>query len=298
MAAGVPADLGQPRRERLAYIDFRLYFLGEVSRSDIAARFGVAPAGATRDLAAYRAAAPKNIVFDGTSKTYRIGPAFRPLFDHPLDRTLSALSQGFGDGIGGSKGGMVACEFPEPLNRPATDTLATVTRAIKAGAVLSVTYVSVGGGTSEREIAPFALADNGLRWHTRAWDRKSGSYRDFVLTRILRASPVRGDAPGASEGPENDIQWNRIVELGLVAHPDAPGPGVTDLDYPMEDGVLVLKARAALAGYVLRRWSVDCSPDHSLRGPEYRLWLRDPLALYGVESAALAPGYVPPGAGG
>lgn len=295
MNSGIPAGLGQTQRERLAYIDFHLYFLGEVSRADISSRFGVAPAGATRDLAIYREAAPRNIVFDGSTKTYRIGQAFRPLFDHPLDRTLSALSQGFGDGLGGASGSMVPCEFPQPINRPAMDTLAVVTRAIKAGAILSVSYVSLGGGESEREIVPFALADNGLRWHARAFDRKSGSYRDFVLTRIRRAAAVPGKAPGPTEGSANDVQWNRIVELDLVPHPDGPRPEVSALDYPMENGVLKLRARAALAGYILRRWSVDCSPDHTLQGPEYRLWLRDPLALYGVESAALAPGYVPPG---
>ncbi|HCL3240054.1 TPA: WYL domain-containing protein, partial [Pseudomonas aeruginosa] len=39
---------------------------------------------------------------------------------------------------------------------------------------------------------------------------------------------------------------------------------------------------------------VDCSPDHSLRGPEYRLWLKDHLAIYGVRNAVLAPGYASP----
>ena len=295
MAAGVPVGLSQAQMERLVHIDFRLYFLGEVSRADIASRFGIALAGATRDFAVYREAAPKNIVFDGSSKTYRIGPAFRPLFEHSLNRTLSALSQGFGDGLGGTAGSMVPCEFPEPINRPTTDTLAQVTRAIRARAVLSVSYVSLGGGDSEREIVPFALADNGLRWHARAYDRKSGSYRDFVLTRIRRAAPIPEDAQQHSEGPAHDIQWNRVVELELVPHPDGPRPEIAGLDYTMEDGILRLRVRAALAGYVLRRWSVDCSPDHSLLGPEYRLWLRDSLALYGVESATLAPGYVAPG---
>lgn len=91
-ASGIPANLGQAQRERLAHIDFRLWFLGEVSRADICARFGVAPAGATRDLALYREAASDNIVFDGSSKTYRIGDSFSPLFEHPLDRVLSSLS--------------------------------------------------------------------------------------------------------------------------------------------------------------------------------------------------------------
>lgn len=292
---GIPASLGQSQRERLAYIDFRLYFLGEVSRADISARFGVAPAGATRDLAVYRESAPENIFFDGSTKTYRVAPGFHPLFDHPIDRALSALSQGFGDGLGGSIGGLVTCEFPEPINRPTTELLATVTRAIKSGSVLLVSYLSLSGGESKREIIPFALADNGLRWHARVFDRKSGEFRDFVLTRILQATLVPGSSPGPGERPEDDIQWNRVVELELVPHPDALGPEVSALDYPMDDGVLRLRARAALAGYVMRRWSVDCSPDHRLKGPEYRLWLRDPLALYGAESAALAPGYFPPG---
>jgi hypothetical protein len=295
MAEGIPADLGQAQRERLAYIDFRLYFLGEVSRADITARFGVAPAGATRDLAMYRESAPENIVFDGSSKTYRIGADFQPLFDHPLERALSALSQGFGDGLGGASKGLVTCEFPEPLNRPPIETLALVTRAIRNRSVLSVSYVSLSGGVSRREIAPFALADNGLRWHVRAFDRKRGDFRDFVLTRMKSAQPIPEEYPKERELPEKDIQWNRIVELELVSHPDGPRPDISALDYPMEDGVLRMRSRAALVGYVLRRWSVDCSPDHSLRGPEYRLWLRDPLALYGAESAALAPGYVHPG---
>ncbi len=42
--------------------------------------------------------------------------------------------------------------------------------------------------------------------------------------------------------------------------------------------------------YVLRRWSVDASPDHSLDPASHHLWLRNTPTLYGVESASLAPG--------
>jgi hypothetical protein len=41
-------------------------------------------------------------------------------------------------------------------------------------------------------------------------------------------------------------------------------------------------------------WSVDASPDHSLKEEHYRLWLSNPLALYGVENSKPAPGYRPP----
>ena len=66
------------------------------------------------------------------------------------------------------------------------------------------------------------------------------------------------------------------------------------MDYGMQGGALHMKLRAATAGYILRKWSVDCSPDHRLRGPEYRLWLKDHLAIYGVRNAVLAPGYASP----
>ncbi|MNR43397.1 hypothetical protein D3C85_1620150 [compost metagenome] len=62
----------------------------------------------------------------------------------------------------------------------------------------------------------------------------------------------------------------------------------------MHGGVLRMKLRAATAGYVLCKWSVDCTADHSLQGPGHRLWLKDSLAIYGVKNAVLAPGYSEP----
>lgn len=93
------------------------------------------------------------------------------------------------------------------------------------------------------------------------------------------------------EQAERDIQWSNIVTLELVPHPDQPRPEIVARDFGMTDGHLLLNVRAAIAGYVLRQWSVDCSPDHSLDPTLYRLWLRDPLVLYGVQNAVLAPGY-------
>jgi len=49
--------------------------------------------------------------------------------------------------------------------------------------------------------------------------------------------------------------------------------------------------RAPLVGYALRRWAVDCTPKHGLDPKQHHLHLKNPQTLYGVESAALAPGY-------
>lgn len=288
-------NLSQAQRERLAYIDFRLYFFGEIGRPDLIERFGVAPAGATRDLALYREIAPQNITFDGSNKIYRIGQAFSPLFDHASQRVLSALALGFGDGVNGATQPQLPCESPAALSNPKMDVLAPICRAIHAKRPVAIRYHSMSSGESERVIVPFALVDTGLRWHVRAFDRKSGEFRDFVITRI-EAPTLLDEEPQANERPDNDIQWTRIVELDFVPHPRLERPEIIKMDYGMTDGSIRMRVRAAVAGYMLLRWSVDASPDHSLKEEQYRLWLSDPLALYGVENAKLAPGYQAPAA--
>ena len=62
-------------------------------------------------------------------------------------------------------------------------------------------------------------------------------------------------------------------------------------EYAMTEGLLTVQVRAAVAGYVLRRWNVDCSENHSLTGAEYHLALQNRLALEGVDNLMLAPGY-------
>jgi predicted DNA-binding transcriptional regulator YafY len=286
-------SLSYAQRERLAYIDFRLYFMGEIGRPDLAGRFGVAPAGATRDLALYREIAPQNIEFDGSSKIYRIGRGFVPIFEHASQHVLSSISWG-GGGLSGELQSMLPCESPTVLGNPQLDVLAPICRAIHAKRPVAIRYHSMSSGESERVIVPFALVDTGVRLHIRAFDRKSGEFRDFFVTRI-EAPKLLNEEPKANERPDNDIQWTRIVELDLVPHPRLSRPEIIRMEYGMQEGSIRIRVRAAIAGYMLLRWSVDASPDHSLQGDEYRLWLKDNLALYGVKNALLAPGYAPHG---
>ena len=287
-------ELSQTQRERLAYIEFRLYFLGEVGRADLMRRFGIAPAVATRDFALYKKLFADNIAFDNVTKTYVVGERFAPAFQHVTDRVLTALSEGFGDGVNPVVGSLVPCETPVALNRLRIDVLAPVTRAIHLGRAVGLKYVSRTSGSTTREIVPFALATDGLRWHVRAFCRKHREFRDFVISRMDDTHVIPSDNVQKHETSAADIQWNRIVELDLVPHPDRQYPEITAKDFGMTDGALHLELRAAMAGYVLRQWHVDCTPDHRLQDDAFRLWLRNPLALYGVSSASFAPGYEAP----
>lgn len=284
-------ELSQIQRERLAFIEFRLWFLGVVRRHDLMDRFGIAPAVATRDLAAYRELAPENIDFDGSRKVYVPTSEFSPLFEHEPNRVLSALSRGFGEGIGKASAGYLLCEFPLRLNQPPLPVLAVITRAIHQKRAVNLTYHSFKSGPSKREVVPFALVDNGHRWHTRAFDRKSQEFRDLVITRMEKPVLLESDEIANQERADQDHQWTRIVELELVPHPAQEHPQIVARDFGMKKGHLVIAVRAAIAGYVLQQWNVDCSPDHSLDPTRYRLWLKDPLILYGVQNAILAPGY-------
>jgi hypothetical protein len=285
-------DFNQAQLERLAFLDFRLYFLGSVGRPDVCDRFGVVPMVASRDLAAYRELAPENTRFDGKRKLYIPDDKFKPLFNHDPERVLSALSRGFGEGIGKAASGFLACESPVKLNLPSLSVLSVITRAIHQHGAVRMIYHSLKSGTSKREVVPYALVDSGQRWHIRCFDRKSKEFRDLVLTRIEKPSLIEDGDITPNEQQENDFQWTRILEMELMPHPDHQYPEILSRDYGLRDGRIIVPVRAAIAGYMLLQMGVDCSPDHSLDSSRYRLWLKNSdKLLFGVTSAVLAPGF-------
>lgn len=287
------AELTQPQRDRLAFIEMRLRFLGELRRQMLIDRFGIQSAAATRDLTLYRTLAPGNIDYDAKAKIYVPGQSFSPLFQFTADRILTWLAQGFGDSEPCTSPVEVICDHPGNPVAPDIDILASITQAIHLQCPLQIDYFSISSGKTQREILPFALIDTGLRWHVRAFDRRRQQFRDFVISRIQNPVVLKDRTIEFHEQSTQDLQWARMVDLELIPHPDQPYPEITEMDYGMRNGAMRVSLRAATAGYTLRKWSVDCSSEHSLRGPEYRLWLKNSEILVGIESAQLAPGYSP-----
>lgn len=287
-------EMTQAQRDRLAFVELRLRFVGEIRRQDLVVRFGIQAAAATRDIAQYKELAPRNLEYDTKGKVYVRATWFRPLFDFPAERVLTWLSEGYGDGEPIRFKAAIQQEGTALPGQVDLEMLSVLTRAIHRNSAVEVSYRALSSGLTTREIVPFALADSGQRWHVRAFDRRSGDFRDFVLGRLADARLLL--APVADhERADQDIQWNRITELELVPHPaNVQHPDTIEAEYGMENGVLKVRARAAMAGYLLRRWNVDCTEHHSLKGGEYHLWLRNRQALYGVTNLVLAPGYGEP----
>lgn len=284
-------EISTIQKERLAHIEFRAYFLGKVGRKDLCARFGIGEAAATRDFTKYNDLAPGNLIYDPRRKEYVPSDNFKLLFRYSESRVLSTLAEGFGDGLKEGQVVNIACETPTQLNRPKLAILSVISRAIANNRALKINYRSLSSGETTREVIPFALVDNGLRWHIRAFDRRRSRFTDFVLTRITKPKILKSEID-KSEQKDSDDQWNKTVSLELIPHPSLNYKETIEKDYDMKAGVLSVRLRAAVAGYVLRRWNVDCSPDHSLTGNEYHLALKNLDVLDGtVNTMVLAPGY-------
>lgn len=285
------SNINQTQRERLFHIDFRLYFLGTINRTDLVSRFGIKEAAATRDITLYKELAPKNLEYDTKAKTYIQREGFNPLFNYTSTQALAALLYGFGDDFVMTNQAFYAAEAPAQLNLPSCEVLASVTRAIYKQQAISIIYRSLSSDLTKREIVPHTLVDNGLRWHVRGFDRLRNQFADFVINRIEAPSQVDGSPITMAEKKESDQQWQRWVDLHLIPHPALQHPETIEHEYGMINGSLIVTVRAAVAGYVLRRWNVDCSENHELKGSEYHLWLKNRQILTGVENLVLAPGY-------
>lgn len=291
MSTSLLNSISQTQQERLFHIDFRLFFLGAVNRNDLVARFGIKEAAATRDITLYKELAPKNLEYDTKAKTYIQRDGFSPLFSYSSHQALAALLHGYGDDFVSASHTFDAAEAPTQLHLPACDILAFVTRAIYCQYAISISYRSLSSGLTQREIVPHSLIDNGLRWHVRAFDRLKQQFSDFVINRIEQPCLVENRVVLETETKAADKQWNQFVELQLAPHPSLRYPETIAHEYGIADGELTLSVRAAVAGYVLRRWNIDCSENHQLKGPEYHLWLKNRQVLADVENLVLAPGF-------
>jgi hypothetical protein len=283
-------NINYAQRERLAFIDFCLQFFGQISRADLVNHFKTGLASCSRDLTLYRELAPDNLTLKHETKQYYRTSDFIPVFEHNPEATLNSLCRGFGDGFSNGITPSDVCIDATRLIHPSSDVIATIMRAINNRQAISCDYVSLSSGETKRSIVPHSLANNGQRWHVRAFDKKNKAFRDFVCTRLQNVTET--EKPIATiQGKEFDKQWNSIHKITLVPHPSITHFKAIELDYAMVAGKIELNVREALLGYLMRQWNVDCSLESTLLGEQYQLRLDNISELQNLGSLAIAPGY-------
>lgn len=260
-------DLRWSVERRLTFIEEKLFWIGSVNRTDLVRRFGVSMSQASVDIARYLAHEAPGIHYDRSGKRYVADAKFRPVLAKPdAGRFLGELhlvDLGILSADHSSLGVGAVPEFdatPVPQRPVDPFVLRAILRAIHERQALDIHYQSLSRPEPvRRTIEPHALAYDGFRWHTRAFDRETGEFRDFVLGRVSKPKAVGGAGSKSSD----DIDWNSFVELIIAPHPKlTPAQArAIALDYGINGASTSIRVRRALLFYALKRLGFDVAPE-------------------------------------
>jgi hypothetical protein len=276
------ANWGQERR--LEFIDFRLRWDKTVNRADLRSHFGISIPQASLDIAKYAQMAPQNLVYDHSSRTYRVGENYAPRVGntspHRYLNELLACSRGLLDARDTYIGWMPPfADVPLPSRLVDGETLSLLLDTIRHQRCVRITYQSDSEADPiARVISPHAFGYDGLRWHVRAYCFLREDYRDFVLGRILNI------CADSTQGRESklDIKWHRLLQVKIAANPDLTEGNrrAVELDYSMVDGKTVIEVREALLYYVLKQLGLGPFVFPSFQPPQIVLLNGDELGPY------------------
>ena len=230
-------------------------------------RFGVSVPQASKDLSLYEEKAPGNLVYDRSEKRYFASPDFKPVFLKPEpDRYLTQLRSVSNDIISPEETWLAevpnADALPVPHRSVDVEVLRALLAAIRKRRAVEILYQSMSPTRPEpvwRWITPHAFGHDGLRWHTRAFCHIDKKFKDFILSRCLKA---RGDE-AAGAAPQDDIFWNDKFSVVLLPNPklSKSQQDVIARDFDMTDGQVSVPVRKALLYYFQKRLRLDAAGD-------------------------------------
>lgn len=249
--------------QRLEFIDFRLLWTGAINRSDLSDQFGISTPQASADLGRYEEQFPGNLSYDKSGKRYVPSPSFAPKLVRPdADEYLSRL-RGVADHVVDGDDVWLsdlpsAESMPLPHRRVDVGVLRRVLDAIHRKRSVHVLYQSMNVTRQEplwRWISPHAFANDGLRWHVRAFCHLDNRFKDFLLSRCLDAE---GDEAQLASGSE-DSKWNEFFQVVLIPNPllSASQREVVAQDYCMQDGRIAIPVRKSFLYYFRKRLRLD-----------------------------------------
>ena len=249
---------------RYEFIEFRLYWQGNINRSDLMEAFGISVQQASKDLTNYIEGRKSNLTYDKRLRTYLRGKNFKPRYFQPDAAEYFAQLQAVEHGLVAEEQSWISffpsyAATPIPARGVDPEVLREVLSAIREKNALQITYQSMSRPEpTARWIEPHALAFDGFRWHARAFCQNDQVFKDFLLSRIVE---VGGQGPVTAE-PNADDAWYREVVLEIGPHPDLSENQrrAIEMDYGMEEGRTQIAVRRALLFYALKRLGLDTDP--------------------------------------
>lgn len=242
------------REDRYRAMEVLLQWEGACNASRMSDLFRVRRENVTRHIQEYRAEFPGQMAYDAIGKVFRPTPAFQPRYSRGVISEYLTLARRF---YTGADNHSWLDSGPSPHIEPDPVIFRDMVQAIKDQYPVLTRYRSWNHPQGiERRIHPHSLAYSGLRWHCRAFDERTESYRDFHLGRIDTLVP--GGPPGTGTTRDNDRDWNEYITLTMGPNPglSPEEQGLVCADYGMSDGKLSVTCRRSMAHYVLQGYQV------------------------------------------
>lgn len=234
-------------RKRLEEIEHRLYWAGNLGRSDLIDKFGISPQQASADISQYQKYVPDNMIFNRSVKQYEPAPEFEPYFIDSSLRDYIEWRDSSGEKV---------VATPTPLRSAHLPSLRSISLALHGGKSIQIEYQSMSSEMkSHRRITPHTIVFDGYRYHVRAFCHLRKDFRDFVLGRISEA----GDLGEPRQTKEDDDAWNTLIILKIGPHPglNSSQRAIIESDFDMKDGKLQLRVRQAMLLYTLTQLRLD-----------------------------------------
>lgn len=248
---------------RLEFIEFRLHWEGGINRADIVNHFGVSIPQASKDLSRYQELAPNNMAYDKSEKRYFAASGFTPRFLRPdPDEYLSQLNAVAKFVVSPEESWLSAIPDVDSLpvlhRRVDPDFLRALLGAVRDERAMDIFYQSLNPNRPEpvwRGISPHAFANDGFRWHVRAFCHIDSMYKDFLLSRCLDYR-IAGNAIG---NPSDDKEWTEFIKVLLIPNPKLSRSQqlVIAHDYGMENDKLEISIRKSFFFYFERQLRLD-----------------------------------------
>lgn len=267
---------------RLAYVDFKLFFTGQVSRADLKGAFGIAEAAASRVLTEYSKLRPDN----KTQKTNTIiRDTFVPLINFDSELALGMLANGFNSN---KLSGVTELSYekigkiPNQLN---LNKVAMITRAISGKHSISCNYLSENSDNSEkRTLVPLAIMYDGTSWMFRAFDRseekRDRKFKNFHFARtknVVELFDSKAAKQKENEALSQDKHWNLRLPLILKLHDSLSEEERqrvrTDFGIPEGKDEIYVTERAAFRWIVEKKWYIDARTD-AQKSDDKKNWIK------------------------
>ncbi|EGQ8940445.1 TPA: WYL domain-containing protein [Vibrio parahaemolyticus] len=251
--------------ERLAYVDFKLFFTGKVSRADLKGAFGIAEAAASRVLTEYSKLRPNN----KTQKTNTIiRESFDSLIDIDAELALGMLANGFNSNKLFGVTELSYEKIGKIPNRLNLGEVAMITRAISGKYSIFCQYLSNNSVKHDRRnLVPLAIMYDGTSWMFRAFDRSEKNENKFKNFHFSRIRNVVEDIDSKTakqkenEALSQDKHWNLRLPLILKLHTSLPEKERqkvrTDFGIPDDKDEIYVTERAAFRWILEKKWHID-----------------------------------------